>query len=232
MRTLISALAALTLSTVGGCKESADDENAVPSAQKQVEQAQEESADAYERAKQAQETAAEEAREAARAQDNVNEKRQELSEAESKAAVSQHEAQEAQERARAEGEAAHAEAQQAQARASEIQTRAQQETRTRSIPTPTSEHVVSPNAETHVETRNTGNIDTNVDTWNVDTVETRDVDADFDVGTNIDARSEIDRLQAKINAAVERVKYGASVAGDRIENAGERLENKLDRYRD
>jgi hypothetical protein len=123
MRTLLTGLAALTLSTVG-CKERSEYYDRAPSSQKQVEEAQNESAHAYDRAKEAQETASEEAREAARAEENVFEKRQGLQEAESKAAASQQEAVSAQDLATREGEAAQAEAKQAQARASQAQRRA------------------------------------------------------------------------------------------------------------
>ncbi len=126
MRTLLTGLAALTLSAVG-CKESSDYDDRAPSSQKMVEEAQHESAEAYDRAKEAQENAADEAREAARAEEKVLEAREELQEAESKAAASQQEAAAAQELAAREGEAAHAEAQQAQARASQAQQRAIEE---------------------------------------------------------------------------------------------------------
>lgn len=127
MHKLLTGLAALTLSAVG-CKESTEYDDRAPSSQKLVEEAQHESAEAYDRAKEAQENAADEAREAARAEESVAEKRQELQEAEAKAATSQQEAQAAQELAVREGESAHAEAQQAQARASQAQQRAIDET--------------------------------------------------------------------------------------------------------
>jgi hypothetical protein len=149
MRTLISALAVLTLSATG-CKQTSDryDRDNPPSAQKQVEQAQEESAQAYDRAKVAQEKAADEAREAARAQDKVSDKRQELSEAEQKAMKSQQEAQAAQEQAEREGEAAHSEAQQAQARAAQAQQQAAQEVEITSVPERVGMAPVTPSHDT------------------------------------------------------------------------------------
>jgi hypothetical protein len=121
----MSFAAVLALSAFG-CKQTTDTDRA-PTAEKQVEQAQKESAEAYDRAKSAQENAAQEAREAARAQDDVEAKRQALTEAEQKAAASAQEAQQAQESARAEGDAAHQEAQQAQDRAAQAQQTANQE---------------------------------------------------------------------------------------------------------
>jgi len=135
MRTLISALAALTLSAVG-CKQTTDTTDR-PVAAKQVEEAQEESARAYDRAKEAQEQAADEAREAARAQETVDETRQALTEAEQKAAASLQEAQAAQQAARAEGEAAHQEAQAAQQRAEAAQESAANELEARRFPSTT-----------------------------------------------------------------------------------------------
>jgi len=135
MRGFISAFAALALSAVG-CKQTSDYSNR-PVAEKQVEQAQEESAKAFDRAKEAQEKAADEAREAARAQENVDEKRQQLMEAEQKAAASQQEAQAAQQAARAEGDAAHQEAQAAQQRAEAAQQAAAQELEARRYSPPT-----------------------------------------------------------------------------------------------
>jgi chromosome segregation ATPase len=199
MRTLTSALVALTLSAAGGCKQSTDPD-AAPSAQKQIEQAQEEAAQAYERAKQAQEQAAAEAREAARARDEVNERKQELSDAEAEAARSQQDAQAAQDQARIQSDAAHAEARAAQARAAELQTRARG---SRTVPP---DEVVTPN--------------------------TTDYDLDVDINSDVGTRDEMDRIQSQIDAAVDRIKYGAEVAREVMENAGERLDDKLDRYRE
>jgi len=147
MRTLMSALAVLAL-TAAGCKDRSDSD-APPSAQKQVEQVNEQSAAAYERAKEAQERAADEAEEAARAQDKVAKERADLREAETKAAQSAAEAQAAQDQARSESEAAHAEAQSLSARAAELQTRANQEVRVRTesvemIDPETNEPIVTP----------------------------------------------------------------------------------------
>lgn len=132
MRTFISALAALTLSAIG-CREAVETTDR-PVAGKQVEEAQEQSAQAYDRAKEAQEKAADEAREAARAQEEVAEERQELTEAEQKAAASQQEAQSAQQAARAEGEAAHQEAMDAQQRAEAAQQSAAKDLEARRVP--------------------------------------------------------------------------------------------------
>ena len=99
MRTFISALAALTLASVG-CKEKTErveTDDMSSSATKTVEQASEESAEAYDRAKAAQEEAADEASEAAKAQEELAEKRQEMMEAEQKANQSKQEALQAQE---------------------------------------------------------------------------------------------------------------------------------------
>lgn len=135
MRTLMSALAALTLTGLG-CKEAVDTTDR-PVAGKQVEEAQEQSAQAYDRAKEAQENAADEAREAARAQEDLEEKHQALTEAERKAAASQQEAQAAQQAARAEGEAAHREATEAQQRAETAQQSATQDLEARRGPATT-----------------------------------------------------------------------------------------------
>jgi len=129
MRTLISALAAVALAGMG-CKQTNDSADR-PIAQKQVEEAQKQSAKAFDRAKEAQEKAADEEREAARAQEHVKAKRQELMEAEQKAAASQQEAQTAQQTARAEGDAAHQEAQAAQQRAEAAQETTAQELQAR-----------------------------------------------------------------------------------------------------
>lgn len=124
MSKLINA-SLITLVTTGalcgaGCKRTASTDSA-PTAAKQVEQAQQESKDAYDRAKQAQDKALDEQKQATKAQDAVNDKRQELAEAEAKAAKETQESQAAQAQAQQEGQAAQQQAQSAQQRAAQLE---------------------------------------------------------------------------------------------------------------
>jgi flagellar biosynthesis GTPase FlhF len=128
MRTWMSSgllsLVSVTALCGYGCRRTASEDSSV-SASRQVEEAQQQSKDAYDRAKKAQDKAIDEQREATRAQETVNEKRDELAEAEAKADHEQQESVAAQAEAQRQGEAAQQEAQSAQQRAARLQQQAQ-----------------------------------------------------------------------------------------------------------
>ena len=148
MRAIGAAVLAVGLVLTSACKRTETDDT---SAQKQVEQAQRESENAFDSAKEAQEKAREEQEDVKRAEQKVLDKQRELAEAQTKAQQERQEAEQAQAQAQAQSQVAVQEAQRAQARAAQMQQQARAEAEAKqqtSTPAPASTEAPTPTTET------------------------------------------------------------------------------------